>query len=412
MASANEPLISANAMNQFDNVKEAAAEALSRSWWGRRLEHQPISDPANFRCPRVAFLTSSDFVGQGGINRYTSELLAELVRRNDVKVVPVTSPKGAERLRQRFPDLDEVIVLGGRSIMNRSLRERYLLNGQLRRTKIDLIHATKHIVPHRTGCPRVLTVHDLFLFTRAYEYSLARRLLLPAIYRRSIAEADRIITVSDAIRQQLSASHLIADERIDVVPEAPASALTAAVPEPVASLANRPFALCVCDLSPHKNVELLLRIWEDVHRRTGLILALVGPDRARSSALREQLRELEHAGIVVRPGFLSNGAVRWCYESAGIVLVPSLEEGFGLPAVEAMQFGAKLITSSDPALVEASGDATRHIDADDDIGWVDAILELYGDPNGPRYNHLVSWSEVADRTVDVYRRTLQMETQP
>jgi len=406
MASANEPLISANAMNQFDNVKEAAAEALSRSWWGRRLEHQPISDPANFRCPRVAFLTSSDFVGQGGINRYTSELLAELVRRDDLEIVPIASPRGAERLRQRFPNLNQVIVLAGRSVMKRSLRERYLLNRQLRRAKVDLVHATKHIVPHGVRCPTVLTVHDLFLFTRANEYSLVRRLLLPTIYRRSLAEADRVITVSHAIRQQLAVSGLISDDRVEVVPEAAASALISAVPEPVSSLADLPFALCVCDLSPHKNVELLLRIWEEVHRRTGLVLTIIGPDRTRSSDLRERLRRLEHAGMVVRPGFSSNGAVRWCYEHVEIVLVPSLEEGFGLPAVEALHFHAKLITSTDPALVEASGDRTRHVDADDDNGWLDAIVELYENANGALFDQLISWREIADRTVEVYRRTL------
>jgi len=377
----------------------------------RRLENVPVTDLAICRPPRIAFLTSSDFVGHGGINRYTNELLVELVRRDDVEVVPVVSPKGAEQLRQRFPDLNDVIVLAGRSVMGRSLRERYLLRRPLRRAKVDLVHATKHVVPRNAGIPIVLTVHDLFAFTRANEYGLAKRLLLPTTYRRSLAQADRIITVSDAVRQLLADKDLIADDHVDVLPEAPASALTTAVAEVVPSLARRPFALCVCDLSPHKNVELLLRIWDEVHRRTGLVLAILGPDRARSSGLRERLEDLGRAGLVVRPGFVTNGAVRWCYEHAGIVLVPSFEEGFGLPAVEALHFGAKLITSSDPALVEASGDAARHIDADDDRAWVDAIVEVHGEAKTVFSDDLVSWREVADLTVDVYRRAL-FEVEP
>jgi len=396
----------ADAAERFGAVLEAAAGASARPMRSPQFGHRLASDPADRRRPRVAFLTSSDFAGQGGIHRYTSELLAELIRRDDVEMVPVASPKGAERLRQRFPNLNQIIILPGRSVISRSLKERYLLNKQLRQAKVDLVHATKHIVPHRVGCPTVLTVHDLFVFTRTKEYSLARQLLLPTIYRRSLAEADRVITVSDAIRQQLSASRLIADDRVDVVLEAPASALTSAVPEPVASLAHRQFALCVCDLSPHKNIELLLRIWEEVNRRTGLILAIVGPDRMRSSGLRRRLGELESAGMVVRTGFISNGSVRWCYEHAEVVLVPSFEEGFGLPVVEALQFHARLITSSDPALLEVSGDHTRHIDAADDGAWIDAIVEIYGTADGTRVDHLVSWREIADRTVDVYVRTL------
>jgi glycosyltransferase involved in cell wall biosynthesis len=244
------------------------------------------------------------------------------------------------------------------------------------------------------------------VFTRAKEYGLAKRLLLPTIYRRSLVEADRVIAVSNAVRQQLESKRMVVDDRVDVVPEATGLALTTALAEAVPVLMSRAFALCVCDFSPHKNVELLLRIWDEVHRRTGLVLAIVGPDRRHSSDLRASLEDLEHAGLLVRPGFVSDGAVRWCYEHAAIVLVPSFEEGFGLPAVEAMQFGAKLITSSDPALVEVSGLAARHIDADDDKAWVDAIADLHGGANIAPSEHRVSWPEVADLTVDVYRRTL------
>jgi glycosyltransferase involved in cell wall biosynthesis len=391
---------------QFGDVLEAAARGPSRSGPRRRLARLPVTDIANCTRPRVAFLTSADIVGEGGINRYTSELLGELIRRDDIELVPVTSQTGAARLRQRFPDLKGVIVLEGGSVMGRSLRERYLLGRQLRRAKVDLVHATKHIIPRNAGCPTILTAYDLFMFTRGSDYHLSKRMLLPAVYRRSLAEADRVIALSRAVRQQLVDKRMVAGERVDVVPAAPASALMAADAEVVPSLAHRFFALCVCDLSPHKNIELLLRIWEEVHRRTGLVLAILGPNRARSSRLRSRLKDLEQAGLVIHPGFVSNGAVRWCYEQAAMVLVPSLEEGFGLPAVEALQFGAKVITSSDPALVEVSGVGTRHIDPDDDKAWVDAIVEVHEGAKNALSDHLVSWHEVADLTVDVYRRAL------
>ncbi len=392
--------------NQFGDVLEAAARAPSRSGPRRRLPSLPVTDIANCKRPRVAFLTSADIAGEGGINRYMSELLGELVQRDDIELVPVASPRGAARLRKRFPDLKGVIVLKGGSVMGRSLRERYLLGRQLRRAKVDLVHAAKHILPRNVGCPTILTVYDLFMFTRGSDYVLSKRLLLPAVYRRSLAEADRVIALSNAVRQQLVDKGMVDNDRVDVVPAAPAQALTTADAVVVLSLEQRLFALCVCDLSPHKNVELLLRIWEEVHRRTGLVLTILGPDRTRSSRLRSRLDDLEQAGLLIRPGFVSNGAVRWCYEHAAIVLVPSLEEGFGLPVVEALQFGAKVITSSDPALVEVSGVATKHINSDDDTAWVDAIVEVHGAAKDTLSDRLISWHEVADLTVEVYRRTL------
>jgi glycosyltransferase involved in cell wall biosynthesis len=69
-----------------------------------------------------------------------------------------------------------------------------------------------------------------------------------------------------------------------------------------------------------------------------------------------------------------DGTLRWLYENCAVVLTPSLAEGFGLPAVEALDLGAPLVTSLDPALVEVSGDAAEHLPADDVAGWADATL--------------------------------------
>ncbi len=76
--------------------------------------------------------------------------------------------------------------------------------------------------------------------------------------------------------------------------------------------------------------------------------------------------------------------LRWCYENCVVVLSPSLAEGFGLPAVEALDLGAPLVTSLDPALVEVSGDAAEHLPADDVAGWAEAALRHLERPAATR----------------------------
>ena len=78
---------------EFGEVLEAAARAPLRSGPRRRPDRLPVTDIANCTRPRVAFLTSAETLGEGGINRYTSELLGELIQRDDIELVPVASPR-------------------------------------------------------------------------------------------------------------------------------------------------------------------------------------------------------------------------------------------------------------------------------------------------------------------------------
>ena len=121
---------------------------------------------------------------------------------------------------------------------------------------------------------------------------------------------------------------------------------------------GRGFALVVGDPSPRKNLGMLLDIWEDVaHVRSGLVL------RRRRSRRVAQPRHPAPARCLARlraPWCGSvgcpDGQLRWAYEHATkTALVPSREEGFGLPVVEALTLGAPVIASTDPAALRSAG---------------------------------------------------------
>ncbi len=357
---------------------------------------------------RVGFLTTDNLRGHSGIDRYTSDLLRELVKRKDLAVVPVTSASDAAWLRESIPGIADLIITKASHGLQRSIEERYGLARRLARARIDVVHGTKHILPRDVPCPTVLTVYDLFVFTRGGDYRWSKRALLPAVYRQSMAQADRIIVMTRSVRRALATRGLVDEAKVEVIPAAPSTVLTGGTPDVVPTLADRRFALCVGDLSARKNVGLLLRIWPAVYRRTNLLLAIVGPDRSRSAAMTTRIDELERNGAVARVGSISDGALRWCYEHATVVLIPSLEEGYGLPAVEARQFGANLITSRDDALVEVSGGSALHLDVADENAWEHAIVALVEGPSESVPSRgLPVWSEIAALTAAVYRRAVQ-----
>jgi len=92
------------------------------------------------------------------------------------------------------------------------------------------------------------------------------------------------------------------------------------------------------------------------------------------------------------------------------VVYPSLNEGFGLPVVEAMSSGAVVVASRDPALMEVCGGAAMHVEADDARGWVKAMRALAGNPEfvkewkerSLRRARDFSWARTARMTREVY----------
>ena len=345
----------------------------------------------------------------GGIVRVTTQLAAALERRDDVEL-HVLATEAAGWFRDRLPE-GRVHEAPRLPRLATALVER--LGAGALGAGMDVVQGTKHLLPLRRrtgGATTVLTVHDMILLDRAADFDVAKRVLLRRPYLASLREADVLASVSAATADRVAAWVPSARPRTHVVPLATSPTLLDAVPEPVEALRGRPFALVVGDPSPRKNLPLLVDAWPRVVEQVpDAVLVVVGPDSWGATVHGARFDELVRAGSVVRLTGLPDAPLRWCYEQAAVVLCPSLAEGFGLPALEGLDLGAPVVTSTDPALVEVTGDAAPHLPADDPAPWVDAAVSALrrgraahdaarGPVPAPR-----SWDDVAAGTVDAVR---------
>jgi glycosyltransferase involved in cell wall biosynthesis len=328
---------------------------------------------------RVGLLADT-VTGGGGMGRYAREVLRALARRSDVQlvvVVPAGSAPVVAELVGRRTDVVE-IPIRGRSRVGHALWERYRLGRVLADAGVGVVHGVKHLVP-RTRLPTVLTVHDLFPLTMPKQFGLVKRTLLPRQYLASMRAAARLVAVSGAVRARLHALDPRLAAKTVVAPNGFTQDLLRVPPVSLPELTGHPFALLVGDLSPRKNAGFVFDLWPDVYDATGgLQLAVVGPDGWRSRRTRRRLSELVAAGMAVRPGRVADGSLRWCYENTRVVLLPTLEEGFGLPTLEAAAFGAPVVANPDPALMEAGRGWPTFVDLDDREGWRHAIVVAAG----------------------------------
>ncbi|HHH42326.1 MAG TPA: glycosyltransferase family 1 protein [Chloroflexi bacterium] len=288
----------------------------------------------------------------------------------------------------------------------------------LRRSRADLFHTPYFAAPLLAPCPVVVTVHDL-IFDRYPAYmpwGWARpyyRLLMAWGTRR----AKRVIAVSQATAADLTHFYGTPPERIAVVPEgvdpgfAPPSD-----PDRRRALRwryglLRPFVLTVGARRPHKNLGRLVRAFSRVAVEVPHDLVFVGeadprfPDEARQAVIEEGI------GHRVRfLGWVAEADLPGLYSLADLVVLPSLVEGFGLPALEAMACGTPVLAAATSSLPEVVGEAGVLVDPHDVSAMAGALRGLLHDEAlrcrlsemGRQRAATFTWAATAQRTLEVY----------
>jgi len=273
------------------------------------------------------------------------------------------------------------------------------LNRALSRCSVEVFHGCNFEVPYVPLRPSVLTLHDLspWLDPSWHDGADRVRSRVPRLLRSGAA--TMVITPTEAVRRHAIEHFRLAAARVVAVPEAAAAHLQVCSPPPGAGR----YFLFVGALEPRKNLEMLVEAWRSVRARCGADLVLAGCCRPGyvAPAPCEGLRV---------PGEVPDDQLAALYSGALAFVYPSLYEGFGLPVIEAMQCGAPVIASRDPAIAEVAGGAAVLVDARDPRAWAEAMLAATSGSEWPsawrsrslERSRQFSWARTARLTREVY----------
>lgn len=292
---------------------------------------------------------------------HVTQRIMEMDSENDYYLFTYDEIKIPYQLKENW----KIIYYGG----EKKKQIRYLTHAPrlLKKHKIDVFIGTRHYLPpFYKKTKYIAVVHDLIplympeLFTRQHKL---RFHLFTAIARR---QANLVIAVSKATRQDVLKYMHIPEEKIRVIYEGANTMFTAVRDEAGIQSAlkkygiDSPYILCLSTVEPRKNMLRTIQAYEQVVQEHKLPykLVIVGGSGWNNGAIYEYVqnnnRLKEH---VIFTGYVSNEEVKNIYANASLFIYASLCEGFGLPVLEAMQSGVPVITSSVSSMPEVAGDA-------------------------------------------------------
>lgn len=357
----------------------------------------------------------------GGLETQARALVPELMRlAPGARFSVFVNARGRELLaREDWAGEAELVthpLLGRRGL--RAASELTILGPIATRRGVDTLYSLALTAPLRTRAVNVVALADVtWIVAPDPDVGATMRLwrtVVPPVARR----ADRVIAMSQDGARAIAEHLRVPLERIDVVhPGHGLDELTA--PTPAAELRERlqlgdgPLVLSVSQKRPHKNLLRLVAAMVAVRERVpGALLVLPGNRTEHERELRAHAAALGLGDAVTFPGYVDSADLEGLYAAASCFVIASVNEGFGLPILDAQRRGVPVACSNASALPEAAGDGARYFDPYHEADIARAIADILTDralasrlvTAGREHQAAFTWQASAAATLESFER--------
>lgn len=316
-----------------------------------------------------------------GVGEYTHELVKAYTAAYTDQVSVFTSswrdrpdPELADELHARVVDRHIPVRLLNLLWHRREWPPIEMLAGH-----VDVAHAAHPLLVPARQAAQVITIHDLFFLEQPERMRAEIGRDYPRLAPDHARRADAIITSSEHVKQLVSERLGVDADRIYVCPPG-APAWQALGHRPNIPLNGS--ILFLGTMEARKNIGMLLDAYTMLIDRIHNVPRLVFAGAATTDAVEwfERISRPPLQGHVAHFGYVPNYQRELLYANARVVVLPSLDEGFGLPALEAMSAGVPVVVSNRGSLPEVVADAAVIVDADDPAALAAACLRIVTEP--------------------------------
>ncbi len=296
-----------------------------------------------------------------------------------------------------------------------SVKEQWLALKIIKPFCLDLMHWPHFNVPYFYQQPFIVTIHDLII----NHFPNSRATTLPnwqywlklvgyrQVLRHAVLASKKIIVPSQFVKEDLLKFFKVPATKISVIYEG-YFLDQSHEPAKISRLAiTKPFLLYVGAAYPHKNLEMLVRVFKQLNKEKRYQLVLVGSQDNFYQRLKDQAA-LDRD--IIFTGFVAEGELAGLYQQALAYIFPSLYEGFGLPPLEAQAHGLPVISSKQSCLPEILADSVLYFDPKNPAELLQKLQRLTGSQSlraelrakGLKNIQRFSWQKMVKETLKLY----------
>lgn len=326
----------------------------------------------------------------GGIESYIRNLLDGLMKygERDLEIYLFTSYNNDSTFNKYKKDIRFKFIkcpIDSNKVVKRILWENIKLDKIARLCKLDLMFIPVYNKPFitKSKIPYVTVIHDLQALHYPEYFSKLKCLWLKFAWKKSAVTSDKIIAISQFVKNDIIENLKIDGEKIDVIYN-PITKLTNI--EKFKNLQERfgieknKYFYTVSSMLEHKNLKTLLYLMKSIKDQNLNIcnkLVISGVGGSSKESLVNIINQLNIRDNVIMTGYVSDRERDCLYKNANAFLFPSIFEGFGMPPIEAMMNGTKVITTEKSSLKEVTKNKAIYVKKPFDVEeWISCIYKL------------------------------------
>lgn len=303
--------------------------------------------------------------------------------------------------------------------------ERTRLPYYIRKFKLDVFWGSYYSLPMKVKQTKYfVSIYDLALWKYPSVGETSNVAYLQMRTGRACKRADAVLTISQATAEDIADIYHVKRERIAVC-YCGGAADRADINREIAMDSIHPalafeqeYILFVSTIEPRKNVLSIIHAFERYKEKTGSFVRLVlaGKRGWNCDDVYWAVDHSQYKEDIIMPGYITCDEKMYLYQHAKMFVFPSLYEGFGIPVLEAMEYGLPVITSRISSLPEVGGDAVLYIDDPGDVDALAGQMEKVCNMSAEEVERLrnkmrmqvekFSWENCADDIMNVFQGNL------
>lgn len=302
-----------------------------------------------------------------------------------------------------------------------TLREQIQMLSIINKENLDLVHFPYFSVPLLYTKPFVVTIHDLIIdhfptgkaSSLPLPFYLIKRIAYKTIMNFITKRSKYIITPSKATKNEIINHYHVPEDKIGVTYEGGFDKRISNYQYQISNFKYKKYFLYVGNAYPHKNLDMLIQAYRIFKRSfpTDIKLILVGKEDFFYKKLKQKIIEDIDKKNIIMFGKASDSELEYLYNHADALIVPSLMEGFGLTALEALSMGCMVISAKIEALSEICEREAFYFQPDNIPDLVDKMIMVYKLDKKEVIEKklkardrakLFSWEKMAESTLNIY----------